>query len=127
MSNKQGGSMLLSVIFMIIVVGAIMAMMVTLTSQSSSNQAYEVISLRAKLAAESALEQAIYEQLGSDAPVQVPSFQLGATGYDCRGSASSQSAAVSTLQLFYIIASGACGTENNDMHVVRTVEVEVIK
>lgn len=119
------GSMLISVIFMMLLMAVLMSAMVTLTNQSSRNLAYETMALRARLAVDSVLEQAIYRQMAQDTPIA--GIELDING--CSASAGVPDAVppqnINNETLYYIRATGRCGS--NEMNVVRTLEVEVIK
>ena len=122
---RQRGSMLISVLFIMVVLGALMAAIATLTSQSSQQLVYEVQALKARLVAESVLEKEIFtqlEQLNTD-KVHIDEdgkrFELsGCTGYIFQLNDSAPNK-------INVIASGTCST--GELTVMRNIEVEVIE
>ncbi|MGO1246814.1 MAG: hypothetical protein ACTH2P_00495 [Oceanisphaera sp.] len=120
LAHKQSGSMLISVLFMIVVLGGLMAAMSTLSNQSSQQLVYEVQALKARLVAESVLEQQMYASLADINAAKVHevtnTFQdAGCTAY------------IQTLEKVLtqvnIIATGTCST--GQLTVIRNIEVEV--
>ncbi|GHA12080.1 hypothetical protein [Oceanisphaera arctica] len=124
MSHSIRGSMLISVIFMMLLMAVLMSAMVSLTNRSSRNLAYETMALRARLAADSVLENAIYQQMAPAQDTSIADIELDING--CSANAGvNKSMNINTETLYYIRATGSCGS--NELNVVRTLEVEVIK
>ncbi|MBR9830475.1 MAG: hypothetical protein GYB41_17895 [Oceanospirillales bacterium] len=127
MSHNIRGSMLISVIFMMLLMAVLMSAMVTLTNQSSRNLAYETMALRARLAANGVLEQAIYQQMAPAQDTAIDDIELDING--CNASAGVPADVrpqnINNETLYYIRATGSCGS--NELEVVRTLEVEVIR
>lgn len=117
---RQQGSMLLSVLFIMVVLGALMAAIATLTSQSSQQLVYEVQALKARLDAESALEKQIFILLDNiNAPAVTQSSVNG-----CEAVISTLNPAVIPRKQVNIIATGECST--GQLTVIRNIEVEVL-
>lgn len=124
MSHNIRGSMLISVLFMILLMSVLMSAMVTLSNQSSRNLAFETMALRARLAADSVLENAIHQQMAPAQDTPIVDIELDING--CNANAGvQQSMIINNETLYYIRATGSCGS--NELQVVRTLEVEVIK
>lgn len=120
--SPQRGSMLLSVLFIILVLAGLMAGLATLSGQSSQQLVYEAQALKARLAAESVLEQKVFELLGDiTASRDVTTEVAGCTGI-ARVLESSTSAGVTQVN---VIATGKC--EGSGLTVIRNIEVEVIE
>ncbi|OIN14016.1 hypothetical protein BFR47_08930 [Oceanisphaera psychrotolerans] len=114
--------MLLSVLFIILVMAALMAGMATLSGQSSQQLVYEALALKARLAAESVLEQKVFELLDViTASSAVTTDVAGCTGI-AMVPESSTSAGVTQVN---VIATGTCNT--GQLTVIRNIEVEVIE
>lgn len=120
--NPQAGSMLVSIIFIIVILSGLMAAMATLSGQSSRQLVYEVQALKARLAAESVLEQQIYAVLGNfnaakvvdkDSPLSVNGCDAYIHSITPPGTSQRQ-----------IISTGTC--TGSGLTVVRNIEVEVI-
>ncbi|WP_346350554.1 hypothetical protein N2M06_08595 [Oceanimonas sp. AH20CE76] len=122
--NPQAGSMLVSIIFIIVILSGLMAAMVTLSGQSSRQLVYEVQALKARLAAESVLEQQIYAVLDKDnfdaAKVVDKDSPLSVNGCD----AYIHSITPAGTSQRQIISTGSC--TGSGLTVVRNIEVEVI-
>lgn len=119
--RQQQGSMLISVLFIIVVLGGLMAAMSTLSSQSSQQLVYEVQALKARLIAESVLEQQVYASLNN---VNAVAVHTEGSKYSANGcSAYIRPLAPQTNQV-NIIATGECST--GQLTVIRNIEVEVI-
>ena len=120
--SSQRGSMLLSVLFIILVLASLMAGLATLSSQSSQQLVYEVQALKARLAAESVLEQQVFLLLDDiQASAAVPTKVGGCDG-DVSVSVPNTAAGVTQVN---VIAKGTCNT--GQLTVIRNIEVEVIK
>ncbi|MBM7454757.1 Tfp pilus assembly protein PilX [Oceanisphaera litoralis] len=120
--STQRGSMLLSVLFIMLVLAALMAGLATLSSQSSRQLVYEVQAFKARLAAESVLEQKVFELLGdSNSSAAVTTEVAGCAGI-ARVPESSTDAGVTQVN---VIATGTCNT--GQLTVIRNIEVEVIE
>ncbi len=120
--TTQRGSMLLSVLFIILVMAALMAGLATLSGQSSQQLVYEAQALKARLAAESVLEQKVFELLDDiTASGAVTTDVAGCTGI-AMVPESSTSAGVTQVN---VIATGTCNT--GQLTVIRNIEVEVIE
>lgn len=120
--NSQAGSMLVSIIFIIVILSGLMAAMVTLSGQSSRQLVYEVQALKARLAAESVLEQQIYavlDNFNADKVVDKdsPFFVNGCDAYI-------HSITPAGALQRQIISTGTC--TGSGLTVVRNIEVEVI-
>lgn len=120
----QRGSMLLSVVFIMLVLGLLMAAVVTLSNQSSQHLVYEVQALKARFAAEAVLEKQVYLQLASitadvahdqDNPLPVA---------DCSGVVQIENEQESQGRV-NILATGQCAT--GQLTVIRNIEVEVVE
>lgn len=120
MNPEQRGSMLLSVIFIILIMAALMAGMVTLSGQSSRQLVYEAQALKARLAAEAALEQKVFELLGN-IDHEDPIAPLLVSG--CQGTAGIGRVTSSTQKS--VLATGECASPA--LTVIRHIEVEVIE
>ena len=117
----QQGSMLISVLFMILIMAVLMAGMVTLSSQSSQQLVYEVQSLKTRLVAESILERQAFVLLNDINAAQVPNESIGSCeGYIAR----LDSNGTITPRQVNITATGKCATAR--LTVIRNIEVEVI-
>ncbi|MBR9830401.1 MAG: hypothetical protein GYB41_17510 [Oceanospirillales bacterium] len=113
--------MLLSVLFIILILAALMAGLATLSSQSSQQLVYEAQALKARLAAESALEQKVFELLGDiEASGAVTTDVAGCTGI---ASVPQTTSAAGVTQV-NVISTGKC--EGSGLTVIRNIEVEVI-
>lgn len=122
---RQHGSMLISVLFIMVVLGALMAAIATLTSQSSQQLVYEVQALKARLVAEAVLEKEVFTQLNKLNTDKVhidedgKRLELsGCTGYIVQLDDSAPNKV-------NVIASGTCTT--GELTVIRNIEVEVIE
>ncbi|MFD1006661.1 hypothetical protein [Oceanisphaera ostreae] len=124
--SRQKGSMLISVLFMIVVLGGLMAAMSTLSSQSSQQLVYEVKALKARLIAESVLEQQIYASLGD---IEADEVYSEADKYVEKGCSAYihplESPLTSQVKQINIIATGECSS--GQLTVIRNIEVEVIE
>lgn len=122
--NPQAGSMLVSIIFIIVILSGLMAAMVTLSGQSSRQLVYEVQALKARLAAESVLEQQIYAVLGTDNfnadKVVDKDSPFSVNGCDAYIHSITPAGALQRQ----IISTGSC--TGSGLTVVRNIEVEVI-
>ncbi|MGB5855239.1 MAG: hypothetical protein WBH20_08290 [Oceanisphaera sp.] len=117
--QRQQGSMLISVLFMILVLGGLMAAMSTLSNQSSQQLVYEVQALKARLAAESILEQQVLASLDEINSDKVNDKEING----CNASIKSLKPEAPRTQV-NIIATGQCST--GQLAVIRNIEVEVI-
>ena len=120
--NPQAGSMLVSIIFIIVILSGLMAAMVTLSGQSSRQLVYEVQALKARLAAESVLEQqihAVLDNFNADKVVDKDS-PLSVNGCDAYIHSITPAGALQRQ----IISTGSC--TGSGLTVVRNIEVEVI-
>lgn len=124
LKRSQQGSMLISVLFIMIILAGLMAAMSTLSNQSSQQVVYEVQVLKARLAAESVLEKQINAQLdkspeAADIKVHDESNKLKLNNCD---------AYIADLKRKFkqvnIIARSECSTDQ--LTVTRNIEVEVI-
>ena len=124
--RHQKGSMLISVLFMIVVLGGLMAAISTLSNQSSQQLVYEVQALKARLVAESGLEQQMYASLaniGADAVYKESTPYTDDLG--CGAYIRPLSPQLIPLpKRVNIVATGQCST--GQLTVVRNREVEVI-
>ncbi|WP_319784263.1 hypothetical protein [Oceanisphaera sp. IT1-181] len=123
---RQRGSMLISVIFIILVMGALMAGLATLSNQSSQQLVYEVQAFKARLAAESILEKQIFVSLANiSAPkVAVEGTPAVINGCDAYIKSIDTDGETLTKQI-NISATAKC--ESDQLTVIRNIEVEVIK
>ena len=119
--SRQTGSMLISVLFMIVVLGGLMAAMSTLTSQSSQQLVYEVQALKARLDAESALEKQIFILLGDINELVVTQSSING----CEPVISTLNPPTIPRKQVNITATGKCNT--GQLTVIRNIEVEVIE
>lgn len=125
---RQRGSMLISVLFIMVVLAGLMAAMSTVSSQSSQQLVYEVQALKARLAAESILEKQIFVSLNeittsSFTPTQVTIESEKINGCDTKIHPL-ELITVDEVNKLNIIASGECRT--GQLTVIRNIEVEVI-
>lgn len=120
MNHSQQGSMLLSAIFLIVLLGGLMAGMATLSNQSSQNLIYEVQVLKARLAAESVLEQKVFEQLDDIGNTATAT----ATVNGCYAEANADPVSAAGITQVRVLAWGECST--GTLTVKRNLEVEVI-
>lgn len=118
--QRQTGSMLISVLFMIVVLGGLMAAMSTLTSQSSQQLVYEVQALKARLDAESALEKQIFILLDDINKPKVT--QPSVNG--CETVMNTLNPDTTPRKQVNIIAAGKCSS--GQLTVIRNIEVEVV-
>lgn len=122
--QSQLGSMLLSVLFIILILSVFMAAMAMLSSQSSQQLVYEVQSLKARLAAESILEKQIYALLDPNTEEEVEEVipinncQATVEHGELRQSDGDE------LRQIEVIATGTC--EQGAFTVTRNIAVEVI-
>lgn len=120
-TRRQQGSMLVSVLFIMVIMALLMTSLATLTSQSSQQFIYEVQSLKARLAAESLLEQQVFISLDDINAEQLDDIELAG----CDASLTLQrSEALVIPQQVHITATGKCSTSS--LEVLRNIEVEVI-
>ncbi|WP_148265891.1 hypothetical protein [Oceanimonas sp. GK1] len=131
LNPEQMGSMLLSVIFILVILSALMAAMVTLSGQSSRQLVYEVQALKARLAAEAVLERQVFASLTAiDAPAVVskddesPMTVNGCVAF-IKSLDGPTLAEGTSLNQVSVVASGEC--EGSGLTVIRNIEVEVIK
>ena len=130
LSQHQTGSMLLSVLFLILLLSVFMAGMVMLSSQSSQQLVYEVQSLKARLAAESILEKQVYASLEDITAVAVYSEEepyednAGCSAYIYRFVDPENNDNTENNQRVNIIARGECSS--SQLTVIRNIEVEVL-
>lgn len=118
--------MLLSVIFIILVMAALMAGMATLSSQSSQQLVYEVQALKARLVAESALEQKVFELLADiNASAAVTTEMDGCVAETKTKTSPPATVAETGTTQVNVTATGTCST--GPMTVIRNIEVEVIE
>ncbi|OXY83766.1 hypothetical protein B6S08_03860 [Oceanimonas doudoroffii] len=114
--------MLLSVLFILLILSALMAAMVTLSGQSSRQLAYETLALKARLAAESVLEQKVFVLL--DKITENETITSDVAG--CEGNASVPNTdTVAGVTQVNVIATGTC--IGGGIAVIRNIEVEVIE
>ena len=119
---KQSGSMLLSVLFIILLLAGLMAGLATLSNQSSQQLVYEVQALKARLAAESILEKQIFVSLANiDAP-KVAVETIKGCAVEIKNIKKDDETPTKQVN---IIATGKCST--GQLTVIRNIEVEVIK
>lgn len=118
LSQQQTGSMLLSVLFLILLLSVFMAGMVMLSSQSSQQLVYEVQSLKARLAAESILEKQVYALLSQDAEEEVAEITIN----NCQATVKIPDD--DELRQIEVIANGTC--KQGAFTVTRNIAVEVI-
>lgn len=111
--------MLLSVLFIMVILGLLMAAVATLSNQSSQQLVYEVQSLKARLAAESILEKQVLASLNEINSDEVDNEEING----CKASIKSLKPEVPSTQV-NIIATGECKAAQ--LTVVRNIEVEVI-
>ncbi|ART79250.1 hypothetical protein [Oceanisphaera avium] len=119
--DSQQGSMLISVLFIMVVLALLMAAMVTVSNQSSQQLVYEVQALKARLAAESVLEQQIYAQLDDIKADEVYSSNNKFENHGCDAYIQALEKSASQVK---IIATGECAT--HQLTVIRNIEVEVL-
>lgn len=136
--RQQTGSMLLSVLFIMVVLAALMAAIATLTGQSSQQLVYEVQALKTRLIAESVLEKEVYTQLETlnetkvHEDIEGQRFVInGVAGceghiFDLQPQFSDEppESEPTTLKKINIIATGTCSS--GQLTIVRNIEVEVI-
>lgn len=120
LSQHQTGSMLLSVLFLILLLSVFMAGMVMLSSQSSQQLVYEVQSLKARLAAESILEKQVYTLLSQDTEEEVADITIN----NCQANVKTTPSDGNELRQIKAIATGTC--EQGAFTVKRNIAVEVI-
>lgn len=129
LSQHQTGSMLLSVLFLILLLSVFMAGMVMLSSQSSQQLVYEVQSLKARLAAESILEKQVYTLLSQDAEEEIKKAD-DITINNCQANVKIpdddelRQSDGDELRQIEVIATGTC--EQGAFTVTRNIAVEVI-
>lgn len=121
LNPQQAGSMLLSVLFIMLILSALMAAMVTLSGQSSRQLVYEVQAFKARLAAEAVLERKVYDLLSFGNSAAVSTLVAGCEG-KAGGSVPTINAGVTQVR---VIATGTC--TSSSLTVIRNIEVEVIK
>lgn len=126
MNPSQGGSMLLSVIFIILVMAALMAGMATLSGQGSRQLVYEVQALKARLAAEAVLERQVFDLLDDIgnpawATKESPAIINGCTAFI----APLQAISAAGPTQVNIRSTGTC--QGSGMTITRHIEVEVIE
>ena len=120
----QRGSMLLSVLFIILVLAGLMAGLATLSSQSSQQLVYEVQALKARLAADAVLEQKVFVLLDDiEASGAVTTIVANCDG-DARVSKTNTDTSTGITQV-NVISTGKC--EGSGLTVIRNIEVEVIE
>ncbi|MBU3824817.1 MAG: hypothetical protein H9917_08325 [Candidatus Oceanisphaera merdipullorum] len=112
--------MLISVLFIMVVLAALMAAIATLTSQSSQQLVYEVQALKARLDAESTLEKQIFVLLDDINEPAVTQSSING----CEAVTSTLSPAATPRKQVNIITTGKCNT--GQLTVIRNIEVEVI-
>ncbi len=122
LNPQQAGSMLLSVLFIMLILSALMAAMVTLSGQSSRQLVYEVQAFKARLAAEAVLERKVYDLLRSFGNSAAVSTLVAGCEGKASGSVPTINAGVTQVR---VIATGTC--TSSSLTVIRNIEVEVIK
>ena len=126
LSQHQTGSMLLSVLFLILLLSVFMAGMVMLSSQSSQQLVYEVQSLKARLTAESILEKQVYALLSPGAEEEIKKVD-DITINNCQATVEHGELRQSDgdeLRQIEVIAIGTC--KQGAFTVKRNIAVEVI-
>lgn len=119
MNPNQRGSMLLSAIFMMLLMGGLMAGVAIFTSQGNRALLYEVLVLKARMATESILEQKAFELLAdTDAVGDVQISLNGCTAIARVG-------AGSTAAQMNVLARSECSS--GELTVQRNLEVEIIE
>ena len=124
LKRRQQGSMLISVLFIMIILAGLMAAMSTLSNQSSQQLVYEAQALKARLAAEAVLEQQIKAQL--DKLIGALDIEV----HDKNNPLQLDKCTAYIVDLHRkftqvnIIATGECST--GQLTVTRNIEVEVI-
>lgn len=116
----QTGSMLLSVIFIMLILSALMAAMVTLSGQSSRQLVYEVQALNARLAAEAVLERKVFALLRDIDAREAAANNVN--GCDASAIVPRSNTEAGVIQVT-VIATGTC--TGSGFTVVRNIEVEV--
>lgn len=125
LKRRQQGSMLISVLFIMIILAGLMAAMSTLSNQSSQQLVYEAQALKARLAAEAVLEQQIYAQLKDIDAEAVYKKNNALQLDDCEAYVADLKPFTGTQRTqVNIIATGECST--GQLTVTRNIEVEVI-
>ncbi|WP_181256273.1 hypothetical protein [Zobellella taiwanensis] len=122
LNPQQAGSMLLSVLFIMVILSALMAAMVTLSGQSSRQLVYEVQALKARLTAESLLERKVFDLLNTITQIEPITANIAGCEGEASGSAPRETAGVTQVR---VIATGTC--TGSGLTVVRHIEVEVIE
>lgn len=132
---KQRGSALVVALFIIIVMGLLVASMSKLVVSSSESISFEVLGTRAFFAAQSGMERSLSLLYALDASVltscpATPDINFGAAGTDgleqCNVSMScsaSNSSLESGITHFYLVSTATCGT--GAFTSSRTIEMEV--
>lgn len=123
---KQRGSMLLSVLFIILILAALMAGLATLSGQSSQQLVYEVQALKARLAAESVLERQVFASLGDINTTEVVAVGSPITINQCQAHVDELKITSGAVPVqAKIISTGTC--TGSGLTVIRNIEVEVIE
>lgn len=121
---KQKGSMLVSVLFIVVIMAVLMVGMATLSGQSSQQFVYEVQSLKTRLVAESVLERQVFVLLNNiDADV-VASKEAPIDIKGCDAYIEKTDSGDTIPKQVNITATGKCAT--GQLTVLRNIEVEVI-
>ncbi|MDP5291774.1 hypothetical protein Q9290_05660 [Oceanimonas sp. CHS3-5] len=124
--SRQHGSMLISVLFIMLILSGLMATMVTLSGQSSRQLVYETLALRARLAAEAVLEQQIFATLDNIDADMVVTSSAPAIINQCQAHVQDlQKPSGGAATQVKIITTGNCS--GSGLTVVRNIEVEVIE
>lgn len=121
---KQNGSMLVSVLFIIVIMAVLMAGMSTLAGQSGQQFVYEVQSLKTRLVAESILERQVFVLL-EDIDTGVVTGEHGIKNINgCEVHIEKTDSGDTMPKQVNITATGKCAT--GQLTVLRNIEVEVI-
>ncbi|GAA3530596.1 hypothetical protein [Zobellella aerophila] len=122
--SRDGGSMLLSVIFIILVMAALMTGLARLSGQSSQQLVYEAQALNARLAAESALERKVFELLADINASAAVTTEIRGCAAEAETGPRHTVDETGTIQI-NVVAKGSCST--GPITVIRNIEVEVIE
>lgn len=123
-AHRQTGSMLISVVFIILIMAILMAGMSILTRQSSQQVIYEVQSLKSRLVAESILEAQVFMTLEDINAEAIASKSAPEEIAGCEAYIELKDSNDTIPKQVNITATGQCAT--GQLTVLRNIEVEVI-
>lgn len=121
---NQQGSMLISVLFILVIMGGLMAALTTVSNQSAQQLVYEVQAFKARISAEAMLEEQVFYTLGDIETSAIAKHDAPREYRGCQGYIEDIKVSEHQPKQVNITATGTCRTGH--MTVLRNIEVEVI-